>query len=452
MDGAGYLQKSRRERTLQLGGSRLDCVATHLRLSRPGRMRRLNASATLLNRSEQARAAKAPDAWRINQTLLNRVAGTFRVSFIVVSLASCAGESKRVWPDWQVGGGDSSLQLVKPDSRTCSECIVLTSAIHVAIDSGPGAVDEARAVALDIAGRIWVGTGRGILIYSASGAYLQTLGRRGDGPGEFRAPGPIFVNNNGLVRFIDQVSFRETSFDSAFTFLGVKSLPLGPIFDAEALDAQGDTVLVNAEFFDVERVGNPAHIMAGGRVLQSFAMPQDSMFDARTEHMQRKVAVLPSGQLAIVKVYDYEVEVFARDGKRVLRFSRTGLWTPPAGGVARPLSPDVELHGFVQDVQADSEGRLWVLSWEPRADWRRNVVEGTAPDGTRRFTQKDSQSALRRSRIDVIDLHTGALVATTTHDAMLWGFPARGRLYGYTYAPTDEPRLEVFNLTLIPKS
>lgn len=370
------------------------------------------------------------------------------LAVLISTLYACGGEpSSR--PRFTDGG--VAVRTITQERTTCTECIEFRRSMHIDIDSGPGMIDEARSVVRDGSGRLWVGTGRGIQVYSSEGQFIRTLGRRGDGPGEFRSPGPILAGRSGAVRFIDQTLYRESRFDSALHFVGVYGLPAGPIFDAVAIDADGDTLLVNAELFDADRVGYPAHVLAGGKILMSFAMPEDSMFDAFTEHMLRKVTVLPDGRFAVSKLYTYEIDLYSRKGERLLVVERPGLWAPPPGGVPRVLTREMELHGFVQDLSADAEGRLWVLSWEPRSDWRSNLVERALPDGTPFLSQKDSQSALRRSRIEVIDVSSGTLLATATHEAMLWGFVAPGKVYGYTYAPTDQPRLEVYDVSLMER-
>lgn len=375
-----------------------------------------------------------------------------RCSLITVVIAcagiGCADPPTPEWPNWRDGRALKNILIVAEDDRTCTTCIDWKIATRVEIDSGPGMVDESNSVASDPNGRIWVGRSRGVIVYSARGEYLTTIGRAGAGAGEFRAPGPIFSDVQGYVRFFDQVLFRENKFDSSLRQIGSRELPLGPILDVEPLDETGEMLLVNAQFLDIDRVGYPVHLLEHGKLVKSFAMPQDSLFAATTDHLERRIAALGDGHFLISKVFDYELEVYSKNGDLVFRFALPGRWTPPIEGVPRPLSLDTELHGFIQDIQVDSAGRAWILSWEPRPDWRKNVEVRPAPDGTPLLMQKDDSSSLRRCRLDVIDLRTGALLATSLSESMVWGFVRLGGLYGYEYASQGEPRLVVYDVSL----
>ncbi len=89
---------------------------------------------------------------------------------------------------------------------------------------GPGALTAAFDVAVSPQGRILVSEPSlaEIAVFDAQGAFLQTIGRRGEGPGEFQTPGAIRFKGDTLTvldfmsginlftvdgEFIDRVSF-----------------------------------------------------------------------------------------------------------------------------------------------------------------------------------------------------------------------------------------------------
>lgn len=69
---------------------------------------------------------------------------------------------------------------------------------------------------VDASSRIWVldGQTRTLRVFDDSGALVRTIGREGQGPGEFRAPAALFPGDEGRVWAVDMGNQRYTAFDS----------------------------------------------------------------------------------------------------------------------------------------------------------------------------------------------------------------------------------------------
>jgi hypothetical protein len=102
-----------------------------------------------------------------------------------------------------------------------------------------------RGLDVDPSGRVWVVDGQAaeLRLYSPEGRYLQTIGRRGEGPGEFLEPDILRIRDDGSLLVRDQRNAR-------FSILGPGGEHLGgwPI--------QGGF-----------STSTPFHLMDGGEVL-----------------------------------------------------------------------------------------------------------------------------------------------------------------------------------------
>jgi hypothetical protein len=90
---------------------------------------------------------------------------------------------------------------------------------------GKGFFSELADVSVDDKGRVYVSDGKenNVKVFDAKGAYLKTIGRSGQGPGEFNLPAEIEVVRDRL--FVREIFNRRVSiFDSAGIF--VKSIPI----------------------------------------------------------------------------------------------------------------------------------------------------------------------------------------------------------------------------------
>ncbi len=376
------------------------------------------------------------------RSLIARMLEAFPLACLLMSCSQGAADRKE-WPSWAVVPSAEQLYLVERNDGTCQECVRLVERIRISDTTREGMVDETGAVAIDQQGRVRTGSGDAIKVYSATGRFLTRVGRGGRGPAEFQAVGTLFVDEAGQVHALDQLGFRETVLNARLEATLMRSLPTGPIYEAVPLDSVGDQLLVNAQFLGPEQVGHPLHLLVNGRVARSFGMPNDTAFVATTGHLSRQVATSPDGLLAAAHRYRYEVEIYSPTLEKLLRFERPNAWHYAPGGSPVPLQEGMQLWGFAQAVRFDSMGRLWTLSWEPRADWRDRVMTANGPGGLKLLRQRDDDQGLYVSRLEVIDLSTGALLGSTTDSTMVWGFLSPDRLYGFDYSEQGDPQLVI---------
>jgi hypothetical protein len=322
----------------------------------------------------------------------------------------------------------------------------MTLRTRIAIHSGPGTVDESPYLAFDRRDRLWVGKSAGLVVYGPDGSYLQTVGRYGPGPGEFSAAGPLAVDSAGNIHVFDPVAFRETIYSDDLKLQSIKPTPLGPTYDV-VMGRGSAPFAINALLVDPARAGIPVHELAGDSIIRSFGAPDDTVYAPSSIALKRQLVRLSNGYLVAARRYNYALELFDQNGVRRLLIHRVGAW-PSVAGVPPDYKRGEKLPGYVQDITVDSQDRVWILSMEPRDDWEKNARDVVYPNGERGVMPTDDGEPWFRSRIDVIDVKSGALVAEYVTPRQLWGFLGASSLYGYDYTGDGEPQLVVFDVDL----
>ena len=137
--------------------------------------------------------------------------------------------------------GDSRAELARPEIDTLPSGIVtvhnsgpagwpdtsgwrlVETGRLVASDSGEEAIVNPGGIAVDPAGRLYVEDRAppGIKVFDRSGAYIRTIGREGDGPGEYRSP--IMAIHDAHLIVQDPNLARLTIYDTSGALL--KSWP-----------------------------------------------------------------------------------------------------------------------------------------------------------------------------------------------------------------------------------
>ncbi len=106
----------------------------------------------------------------------------------------------------------SAQVVVSSDTMaTCRDCFVLTHHLSLGEEDGPGFLDFAtEQVTIDEQGRFWVALMEEIKVFGPDGGYLTTVGRGGQGPGEFRFIAGLETGPDGNIYAFDAQNTRAT--------------------------------------------------------------------------------------------------------------------------------------------------------------------------------------------------------------------------------------------------
>lgn len=192
--------------------------------------------------------------------------------------------------------------------------------------------EQIIAADVDGEGRIYIldFSACNLRIFSPEGQYIRTIGRKGQGPGEFTYPVAVSLINPDTLMVVESVSHRFCFFDRKGTFLSYfKPEFLGSIQRAEAIP--GDRFLITRRGF--EKRGNKTfmtlelNIMTGsGKTLCKFAKREVDITDLiQKKKMSQKEILLicwcfdGKGNVFVVDdIYNYQIKVFDLQG-RLLR-------------------------------------------------------------------------------------------------------------------------------------
>ena len=309
---------------------------------------------------------------------------------------------------------------------TCPDCVITLDT--VATLSGPDLqVSFAPGVAMDRRGRFLLTTARPeILVFDSTGTFLRTVGRRGEGPGEYEMLIHIAVGAQYIHAF-DAMRGR-TVLDHDFQFVRADRFPANYLY-AHVI-AQEDVVFAGDVLTDAS-VGYALHILELSGTLTSFdgdgvwrgqsgkalnMVTGDStslwVVEPNPNRMTRWDLV-PEPRKAVV--YNRVVEEFDRHGTDPQDF------------------PGVDNAG----ARLNEDG-LWILWKTPDPNF--------TPTPGRQMVEEPPQK-LRDTWLDLLDPETGHTLARLRSDGSAPDFVDGSPGYFYFYNETDagEPSVVVVN-------
>jgi len=354
--------------------------------------------------------------------------GRFGVSTaLLVALSGCAEET----PEPGSFFGDGCV--LETEAPLCDDCIEFAHVTRLGSDElGPGFLTDDGTmdnVVRDSLGNYWVGQGEQIKVFDREGSFLRTVGRRGNGPMEFRRAEPMHADAFGRVHIIDTSENRRISvIGGGFTLAEEKRLP--PSVSAFAPLNDGERYVVQASIGERGRTGMPIHIIDDSGVLKSFGAgeePDESWLGS----IDLRLAGGPEGHVFAAHPVEYMIEGWSQEGTRVGRLRREPALNAETS-LQEPPSPDNPPPSGIFDIHPDSDGLLWVSLLILRPDWLQQIMWDPSGDVSSEVAP-DVITRMYQPRLDVIDLAACTLVASRLHDQMLVLLDDRTVLgYGFT--------------------
>ncbi|WP_420461638.1 6-bladed beta-propeller [Candidatus Palauibacter sp.] len=335
-----------------------------------------------------------------------------------------------------------------PDDVACPACTVeLTERVRLGDGEGPGAIDFLGGhsfSAVDSRGRIYLREhfSTEIKVYEADGAFRRTIGREGEGPGEFRGINGIVVGSADSLFVLDRFSMRMSVFSPDHEL--VRSAPL-------KIRPQGvDPIAVAwnpGHFYMISHMegvpglaGWPIHqIDARGRRVHSLGsetgeVPPSEPYDDISVISDGGDGTLWVGRLAHywiqrrspasrepIEEIRREPDWFPEPSEAELRSGAHGVGRPP------PLMSDI----------LEDDGLLWVLTWLIDPNWTRASPE--LEDDPLRYD----------SMIEVIDLEAKRVVARARFDELYDHYLGPGLVGGPHYMGGYVPVFRIMNMKII---
>lgn len=248
-----------------------------------------------------------------------------------------------------------------------------------------GATSMLRVVR-DRLDRYWIGQGEEVKVFDADGAFVGKVGRAGEGPLEFSAVRLIGADSNGRVHVLDNRNKRVTVLNGDFSLADETSVPGGFVRDIEMPSPETLTsgrYVLQTWIPSLDRIGLALHrLSADGRIESSFGpRPMIASGPATPMLMARQLSLDTKSNVFSASHFEYVVEAWASNNSRVGKLSGSDLDDGLRGELGQTTTLDHPPWSRLRDIHVDRDGRLWVMLFYRRPDWKDLVIEKTRPTG-----------------------------------------------------------------------
>jgi hypothetical protein len=286
-------------------------------------------------------------------------------------------------------------------------------------------------VTRDRRGRFYSYSGYGdVAVWNADGSLLRTIGRVGQGPGEFQ-PGllGVHVRSNGELWVFDSFASRWTGFDSSYRVLATAAYVGGGVVpsvalldDGSFLDAAQPPDSLNSVTVTLLRAPGGAGSMAvPSRAFAPLTAAERRIYPALRR--ARRVAYA-GGDLVWLgppgaSGRGYELELWSTSGSRLRTIRREAPWFPPGSDRGDPGAPSTPVPTAITKVIALPDGVLLVFLTVPNEHWSAALEAYQQAHSVRTEPQPlpkpgdPSPLAAGRDRyVEAIDTESGTVLAT----------------------------------------
>ncbi len=283
-------------------------------------------------------------------------------------------------------------------------------------------------------------------VYDSTGRLLRTLGRGGQGPGEYNFIVRADVGPADSVFVLDPMSRRLTVLSPSYSV--ARTTPMAGHFTRAHFPGDG-RVLMNGSVRTGPSAGQPLHLIgADGRIVRSFGNTRPELRRDR-EHADMRFTELGNARdIWAARPDRYEVELWSVDGKLVRTFRRTAPWFPQWNYGERRAS-DAPPRPMLLAVWPDSAGRAWTLVRVASGQWKPPPGAG----GSREVSVPpfDEQDRGIDTMIEVFDPNTGALVASQRVPQFILGNVGRDTIYSLRATDDGDLRVDVWRIRLVQR-
>lgn len=309
------------------------------------------------------------------------------------------------------------------DCRTERCEIALEHLVTLSDSADPGLFGERLFVQQDGAGR-WITSTISfdqLAVFSASGEFEQVVGRRGQGPMEFRMVVPPLLAPGDSLYAIDFYNARLTVLNANLEYVRDIQFPY-PTVHPSFVRPDG-SIIVAGQIQSREAIGYPVHMFdRDGQRVRSFGMDVPQYRADMRRLLTRTVGMAVDGTVWTAPPGRYLIERWDPDTGRMLeRIPRNApSWFTESGAPAG--SPrEVKPNTVITSVWGDDQGFVWLFMDVPAEDWRPLYNRGQAPPHQQ--FKPGERNEFFDWLVEVIDPASGALIASKRFPTEVWTRP-----------------------------
>jgi hypothetical protein len=246
-------------------------------------------------------------------------------------------------------------------------------------------------------------------VYGADGQYRFSVGRIGEGPGEYRTPIVWSTLPGDSLVVTDEMRSVGAIIDSRGTLVRQFGVPVG----IRQIVVTSDRAFIGNSPYN--RNGNASaplvRLDSAGRLVASFG--GDSVGCARfcgVLGARRLAADAAGGVWAAHQTKAYILEHYDRAGSRTKQFSFSPDWFAPMDSFP-PRRDDRTPLSMIHGLSLDLEGRLWVMGSTADSAWEEGLGDPRPGEGGS-YRPVIDLARYRDGVLEVRDTATGALIAS----------------------------------------
>jgi hypothetical protein len=323
---------------------------------------------------------------------------------------------------------------------TCSDCTI--SAEHLAT---LGDVEDPTSpfgvtwVARDTAGFFYVApiflSGE-IAVYGSDGRFVETIGRSGEGPGEFGQIRSLMITGGDTLHVFSDGRHTAMSASTREVF-SVGPLPLhGRNFHVFG----NGYILQDQTVVEPGAAAMPVHLYdPEGQRVRSFGLSPSEQQGQPTVGDQRAVSFSWNGGIWIHPYGQYRLELWDTAGVHLKTYVRDAPWITPWRETLSGQPYQAKPFARVVGVHQDREGKLWVYGRVPDKNWQPSRPSGFFED-------------VYDTVMEVVDPVSGKLLAFERFeqdDQLLWGFFADDLAYAVREGEFGLTVIDIWRLRLV---
>ncbi len=366
---------------------------------------------------------------------------------LLMSVASCdsgpSGRAETASP-WSARSDSTEVRVLSDAPSICHNCVQFTLEATLGDTSGPGYLVHTDYVVRDSVGNYWLGQYKDMIkVFDKAGNFVRQVGRQGSGPGEFLVPMPTYADAGGLIHIVDPSNVRETVMRPDFQVHTIRGFP--SVMRAAPLPDERRYVATGAPP-SPDGIGLPLHITDGRKIAHSFGRSRTGIVSPFK--LYRVLATDRASRIYSTWPFGYLIEVWTTYGHRITGFQGPTLSDrAPQPGVFSDDHPPVTK---VAALYPDEKDRLWVLILCVKDDWREHMRVVRRSSGRSVLQPINSVSELYTSRIDVVDLNSGSIIARSERREHFRAFVGEGLIVEARLLEDATPQVGIWSLTLQP--
>ena len=367
------------------------------------------------------------------------LSGTMRAALAALAVIAGAHGTAVAWAIPQ--SRDDVIALRGP---TCMECtLTFRRLVTIGGTEDPGHVGMPASVDRNSRGE-WLITHqfeRGVAVYDSTGQYLRTIGRNGEGPGEFRNAGKMHLLQGDTIAVFDVILGRINVYDGTEVSVATWPLPIRAIRELAFL--RDGRYVINGDLRTREAAGFPLHLATrSGSVVRSFGAEDPVVRRDMPRLHQRTMGLAKNGMVWVGHKTRYRIEQYDTAGNKTRTLDRDVPWFPAHGGLTAisEAAPPAPLFRRLCEL---GDGLLLAAISIADSNWKASIRETARIQG-RSVLGADSPNDLYDSMLEVIDVKKGQVLVSRRIPERVHDITDDGLIVNYYLTAAGVPYIEVW--------